>query len=83
METYEQRQQKIEEELMKDWVGPLVDMRNKSRKEVLAYARKYLGNPIKQPAITTDLKDPEGVPEFIQVLERDVYKPGITKILTL
>lgn len=83
METYEQRQLKIEEDMMNDWIGLPVDMRDKSRKEVLTYARKYLGNPVKQPAVTTDMDNPEGVPDFVQELERDVYEPGETKIIKL
>ena len=79
METYEQRQLKVEEELMDDWIGLPLDMRDKSRKEVLEEARKILGPPTPpQPMITTDLKNPERVPEFILELERDVYKEGYT-----
>ena len=79
METYEQRQLKVEEELMDDWIGLPLDMRDKSRKEVLEEARKILGPPtLPQPMITTDLKNPEGIPEFVLDLEREVYKEGYT-----
>jgi len=79
METYEQRQLKLEEEMMDDWIGLPLDMRDKSRKRLLAEVRKVMLSPTPpQPMITTDLKNPEGIPEFVLDLERDVYKEGYT-----
>lgn len=73
METYEQRQLRIEEENMDDWIGVKMDMRDVSREELLARVRKIMGPPKPEPHITTDIHHPEGVPEFILELEKDVY----------
>ena len=64
---------------MDNWIGQELDMRYISRRELLNKVRKVMSSPtLPQPMITTDLKNPEGVPEFILELERDVYKEGYT-----
>lgn len=85
METYEQIQMGLKEEAIKndDWIGVRLGMRKRTRKEVLAEVRKYLGSPtLPEKQLTTDITDSEGVPGFIMELEKDVYKGKYTKIIS-
>ena len=64
---------------MDEWIGPKFRTYNVNRKRLLAEVKKVMMSPTPpQPMITTDLKNPEGVPEFVLDLERDVYKEGYT-----
>ena len=91
MKTYEQRIEDIEDKLIHDdWIGVRMDMRPRKREKLIKELHRTIGKPMPtkntpptppEPMIITDIKHPEGVPEFILELERDVYKDGYTSLI--
>ena len=83
MNAYERMLLRIEEEAIEsgEWLGEDVDMRDRSREEILSEFEEYLkSSTLPEKEITTDVKNPEGIPGFVLEMEKDVYEEGYTVI---